>query len=149
MLITDHINMLGWGGQNPLMGPNDDELGTRFPSMIPAYDPALRKLALHIAADCNIPLRQGVYIVVAGPSYETAAELRLLRQWGADAVGMSTVPEVIVALHGGMKVVGLSAITNMALGDSEEPINHEEVLQVAEQVRPQFTRLMKALAAKL
>jgi purine-nucleoside phosphorylase len=149
MLITDHINLLGWGGQNPLIGPNDDALGPRFPAMNPTYDPQLQEIARKAASDCNISLRQGVYIVVAGPNYETAAELRLLRQWGADAVGMSTVPEVLVARHGGMKVVGISAITNMALADTNEPVNHEEVLAVAEQVRPRFTRLMKALLPKL
>lgn len=149
MLITDHINMLGWGGQNPLIGPNDPQLGPRFPAMNPTYDPELRKIALKVAADCNIPLRQGVYIVLAGPTYETAAELRLLRQWGADAVGMSTVPEVIVARHGGMRVVGISAITNMALAESDQPVNHDEVLEVADRVRPQFTTLVKTLVSKL
>ena len=132
MLITDHINMLGWGGQNPLIGPNDPELGPRFPAMNPAYDPDLRQLALKASAACNVPLRRGVYIVLAGPNYETRAELGLLRQWGADAVGMSTVPEVLVARHGGMRVLGISAITNMALAESDEPVNHEEVLAVAE-----------------
>src|SRR5205807_7304873 len=101
------------------------------------------------ASECNISLREGVYIVVAGPNYETRSELRLLRQWGADAVGMSTVPEVLVARHGGMKVVGISAITNMALADSDEPVNHEEVLAVAEQLRPRFLRLMRMLIARI
>ena len=149
MLIEDHINMLGWGGQNPLVGPNDPDLGPRFPAMNPAYDPALIRLAEEAAAECNVPLRKGVYIVLAGPNYETRAELRLLRQWGADAVGMSTVPEVIVARHGGMRVLGISNITNMALAESDEPVNHEEVLQVAEESRPRFVRLMRAIAAKL
>jgi purine-nucleoside phosphorylase len=149
MLIEDHINMLGWGGQNPLIGPNDPDLGPRFPAMNPAYDPALIRLAEEAAAECNVPLRRGVYIVLAGPNYETRAELRLLRQWGADAVGMSTVPEVVVARHGGMKVLGISTITNMALAESDEPVNHEEVLQVAEESRPRFVRLMRAIAAKL
>lgn len=149
MLIEDHINLLGWGGHNPLRGPNDPSLGPRFPAMNPAYDPDLLQLAKNAAAECNVPVRQGVYIVVAGPNYETRAELRLLRQWGADAVGMSTVPEVIVARHGGMKVIGISNITNMALADSDEPVNHEEVLAVAEQSRPRFIRLMKALVEKI
>jgi purine-nucleoside phosphorylase len=149
MIIEDHINMLGWGGQNPLVGPNDPDLGPRFPAMNPAYDPALIKLAQDAAAECNVQLRRGVYIVLAGPNYETRAELRLLRQWGADAVGMSTVPEVIVALHGGMKVLGISNITNMALAESDEPVNHEEVLQVAEASRPNFVRLMRTIAGKL
>src|SRR5919201_2661163 len=149
MLITDHINLLGWGGHNPLTGPKDPALGPRFPAMNPAYDPDLLKVARRAASECNVSLRQGVYIMVAGPSYETRAELRLLRQWGADAVGMSTVPEVLVARHGGMKVVGISAITNMALADSDEPVNHEEVLAVAEAVRPRFMCLMRALIEKL
>ena len=113
--------------------------------MNPSYDPELLEVARKAASECNVSLRQGVYIMVAGPNYETPAELRLLRQWGADAVGMSTVPEVLVARHGGMKVVGISAITNMARADSDEPVNHEEVLAVAEQVRPRFTRLVKTL----
>jgi purine-nucleoside phosphorylase len=149
MLIEDHINMLGWGGQNPLVGPNDPDLGPRFPAMNPAYDPALIRLAERAAAECNVPVRRGVYIVLAGPNYETRAELRLLRQWGADAVGMSTVPEVIVARHGGMKVLGISNITNMALAESDEPVNHEEVLQVAEESRPRFVRFMRAIAGKI
>lgn len=149
MLIEDHINILGWGGQNPLVGPNDPDLGPRFPAMNPAYDPALIRLAEEAAAECNVPLRRGVYIVLAGPNYETRAELRLLRQWGADAVGMSTVPEVIVARHGGMRVLGISNITNMALAESDEPVNHEEVLMVAEESRPRFVRLMRTIAGKL
>ncbi|HKP51912.1 MAG TPA: purine-nucleoside phosphorylase [Chloroflexia bacterium] len=149
MLIEDHINMLGWGGHNPLIGPNDPDLGPRFPAMNPPYDPELLQLAQSAADDCNIPVRRGVYIVVAGPNYETRAELRLLRQWGADAVGMSTVPETLVAVHGGMKVVGISNITNMALADSDEPVNHEEVLTVAEESRPRFVKLMRALVSKL
>ena len=145
MLIEDHINLLGWGGQNPLIGPNDPQLGPRFPAMNPAYDPDLLRLAEKAAAECNVAVRRGVYIVVAGPNYETRAELRLLRQWGVDAVGMSTVPEVLVARHGGMKVLGISNITNMALADSDEPVNHEEVLAVAAESRPTFIRLMKAI----
>jgi purine-nucleoside phosphorylase len=148
MLINDHINMLGWGGQNPLIGPNDLHLGPRFPDMSQVYDPELMRIAQEVAGECNIELRQGVYIVLAGPNFETPAELRLLRQWGADAVGMSTVPEVLVARHGGMRVLGISAITNMALG-SAEPATHEEVLEVAEQVRPRFIQLMKTLVPKL
>src|SRR5687768_655229 len=136
MLIEDHINLLGWGGHNPLMGPNDPALGPRFPAMNPAYDPDLIRIAEKAGAECNVPLRRGVYILVAGPNYETRAELRLLRQWGADAVGMSTVHETLVARHGGMKVLGISNITNMALADSDEPVNHEEVLAVAEKSRP-------------
>jgi purine-nucleoside phosphorylase len=149
MLIEDHINLLGWGGHNPLMGRNDPGLGPRFPSMNPAYDPELLRLAEEVAQECNVPVRRGVYIMVAGPNYETRAELRLLRQWGADAVGMSTVPEVIVARHAGMRVVGISNITNMALDISDGPVNHDEVLAVAAESRPRFIRLMKALVPKL
>jgi purine-nucleoside phosphorylase len=149
MLIEDHINMLGWGGQNPLIGPNDPDLGPRFPAMNPAYDPDLLKIAKEAAAACNIEVRRGVYIVLAGPNYETRAELRALRHMGADAVGMSTVPEVLVARHGGMKVLGISNITNMALADSDASTNHEEVLQVAEESRPRFVRLMKEVVKRI
>jgi len=145
MLITDHINMLGWGGQNPLIGPNDPELGPRFPSMKPAYDPDLLKIAEEAAAACNVEVRRGVYIVLAGPNYETRAEIRALRILGADAVGLSTVPEVLVGRHSGMKVLGISNITNMALADSDEPVNHEEVLQVAAASRPGFVKLMREI----
>lgn len=149
MLIEDHINMLGWGGQNPLIGPNDPDLGPRFLPMDPAYDPDLLRKAQEAAEECNLDLKRGVYIVLAGPNFETRAEMRTLRQWGGDAVGMSTVPEVIVALHGGMKVVGISNITNMALPDNEEPVNHEDVLKVAAESGPRFIRLMKALVKRL
>jgi purine-nucleoside phosphorylase len=149
MLIEDHINMLGWGGQNPLIGPNDPDLGPRFLPMDPAYDPGLLRKAQEAAEECNLDLKRGVYIVLAGPNFETRAEMRALRQWGGDAVGMSTVPEVIVALHGGMKVVGISNITNMALPDNEEPVNHEDVLKVAAESGPRFIRLMKALVKRL
>ncbi len=148
MLIEDHINILGWGGQNPLIGANDSALGPRFPGMNPAYDPDLLRMAEDAALICNVPVRRGVYIVVAGPNYETRAEIRLLRQWGADAVGMSTVPEVIVARHAGTRVLGISNITNLALTDGE-PANHQEVLAVAEESRPRFMRLMKAIVRGL
>jgi purine-nucleoside phosphorylase len=149
MLIEDHINMLGWGGQNPLTGPNDPDLGPRFPPMDPAYDPDLLAKAEEAARECNVDLKRGVYIVLAGPNFETRAEMRALRQWGGDAVGMSTVPEVIVALHGGMKVVGISNITNMALADNKEPVNHEDVLKVAAESGPRFIGLMRALVKRL
>ena len=149
MLIEDHINMLGWGGQNPLTGPNDPGLGPRFLPMDPAYDPGLLLKAEEAARECNLDLKRGVYIVLAGPNFETRAEMRALRQWGGDAVGMSTVPEVIVALHGGMKVVGISNITNMALADNTEPVNHEDVLKVAAESGPRFIGLMKALVKRL
>jgi purine-nucleoside phosphorylase len=148
MLITDHINMLGWGGQNPLIGPIDASLGPRFPAMNPAYDPDLLQIADEAAVACNVAVRRGVYIVLAGPNYETQAELRALRMLGADAVGMSTVPEVLVARHSGMKVLGISNITNMALADSDEPVNHEDVLQVAAESRPRFVRLVREIVRR-
>jgi len=149
MLITDHINMLGWGGQNPLIGPNDPELGERFPAMDAAYDPELLEIAEQAALACNLQVRKGVYIVLAGPNYETRAELRALRILGADAVGMSTVPEVLVARHGGMNVLGISNITNMALADSDTPANHQEVLQVAAESQPRFVSLMKEIVRRI
>jgi purine-nucleoside phosphorylase len=141
--------MLGWGGQNPLIGLNDPDLGPRFLPMDPAYDPDLLRKAQEAAEECNLDLKRGVYIVLAGPNFETRAEMRALRQWGGDAVGMSTVPEVIVALHGGMKVVGISNITNMALPDNEEPVNHEDVLKVAAESGPRFIGLMKAIVKRI
>jgi len=152
MLIEDHINMLGWGGQNPLSGPNDDELGPRFPSMADAYDPGLLELAEQASAACNVPVQKGVYIVLAGPTFETRAELRLLAQWG-DAVGMSTVPEVIVARHGNgrnkMRVLGISNITNMALPDSKETANHEEVLREGRKSGPRFIKLVREIVRRI
>src|SRR5205823_14567971 len=118
-------------------------------AMNPCYDADLLALARHVARRENLELRKGVYVIIPGPNFETNAELRFLRMTGADAVGMSTVPEVLVARHGGMRVLGISCITNLALAESEEPTNHEEVLAVAEQVRPRFMRLMKALLPKL
>jgi len=147
MLIEDHINLLGWGGQNPLMGPNDDRLGTRFPDIKPPYDPQLIALAEKVARERNITVRRGVYIIVAGPSFEMRAELRLLRQWGADAVGMSTVHEVIVARHAGMKVLGISNITNMALGD--EPVTHEEVQEAGQEAGPRLIQLVRGVLTEL
>ena len=152
MLIEDHINMLGWGGQNPLSGPNDDELGPRFPPMADAYDPGLLELAEQASLECNVPVRKGVYIVLAGPTFETRAELRLLAQWG-DAVGMSTVPEVIVARHGDghnkMRVLGISNITNMALPDSKETANHEEVLREGRKSGPRFIKLVREIVKRI
>jgi purine-nucleoside phosphorylase len=152
MLIEDHINMLGWGGQNPLTGPNDDELGPRFPPMAQAYDPDLLQLAEQASLACNVPVQKGVYIVLAGPTFETRAELRLLAQWG-DAVGMSTVPEVIVARHGEgrnkMRVLGISNITNLALPDNKEAANHEEVLQEGQKSGPRFIKLIREIVKRI
>jgi purine-nucleoside phosphorylase len=146
MLITDHINMMG---DNPLIGPNIDEMGVRFPDMSEAYDPAMRAVALRIAGHLQIPLRQGVYIGLAGPSYETPAEIRMCRALGADAVGMSTVPEVIVANHMGIRVLGISCITNLAAGILPQKLTHQEVMDTTEKVREQFISLLSGIVPKL
>jgi purine-nucleoside phosphorylase len=146
MLIADHINLLG---DNPLVGPNDDSLGPRFPDMSMPYDPELRALAREIALEQRITLREGVYIAVAGPSLETRAEYRALRTLGADVVGMSTVPEVIVALHGGMRVLGISIITDQCLPDALEPASLEKIIGVASRAEPSLTALVTAVVARL
>jgi purine-nucleoside phosphorylase len=145
MLITDHLNLMGLGGVNPLAGPNDDRVGPRFPDMSRAYDPALRDAALRAAAETGSALRQGVYACVAGPSYETPAELRFLRSVGADAVGMSTVPEVIAARHGGMRVLGISVISNRANLDGQHPPMHDEVLQAVDRAVPRMVLMLRTL----
>jgi purine-nucleoside phosphorylase len=144
MVITDHINFMG---TNPLIGPNDDALGPRFPDLSEAYDPALRATALAAAREEGIPLRQGVYLAVSGPSYETPAELAMMTRWGADAVGMSTVPEVIVARHAGLRVLGISAITNVA-GGAERP-SHDAVLRAARELGPMLVRLLRRIVRDL
>lgn len=146
MLIRDHINFLGF---NPLRGANDEEMGPRFPDMSYAYAPALRKLAQEVAAEKNIGLREGVYVAVSGPSYETPAEIRMFRAWGADAVGMSTVPEVIAANHMGMKVLGISCITNMAAGILDQPLTHTEVMETTARVTRDFVSLLDGVVARL
>src|SRR5205814_3919101 len=143
MLIRDHINLPGLAGANPLLGPNDERFGERFPPLARAYDAELRALAQSVAAKWSeITLHEGVYAMVGGPSYETGAELRFLRTMGADAVGMSTAPEVVVARHMGMRVLGLSLITNTATGDETVEINHAEVLAAADTARPKFAALV-------
>lgn len=146
MLIADHINFMG---SNPLMGPNEDDLGPRFPDMSQPYDPALAALAEAAALEMGIPLRKGVYIGVSGPSYETPAELRMMARWGADAVGMSTVHEVIAARHAGMRVLGISAITDMATGEVVEKVTHEDVIATARRIEPEFVRLVRRIVATL
>ena len=146
MVITDHINFMG---TNPLMGPNEEALGPRFPDMSAAYDPALVAVAEGAAVGAGIPLRKGVYIGVSGPSYETPAELRMMARWGADAVGMSTVHEVIAARHAGMRVLGISAITDMATGEAPTTVTHDEVIAVARTVEPKFVRLVKRIVAEM
>ena len=142
MLITDHINLLG---TNPLIGDNYDELGPRFPDMTTAYDQQLRDEALAISRRHGIDLRQGVYLATTGPSYETPAEIRAFRTLGADAVGMSTVPEAIVANHAGVRVCGISCITNLAAGLSDQQLSHDEVTATAERVKEQFADLLEEL----
>ncbi len=139
MAISDHLNLSGW---NPLVGPNQEQLGPRFPDMSHAYEPKLLALLESCAQKEGIVLRRGVYAQLSGPSYETPAEIRMLRTLGADAVGMSTVPEVIVASHMGVKVVGVSCITNLAAGLGTEPLSHDEVSQTAHQVKDVFMRLL-------
>jgi len=144
MLIRDHINFTG---DSPLRGPNIPELGVRFPNMRDAYDPGLLQLAQRVAADNQIPLRTGVYVAVSGPTYETEAELRMLRTLGADAVGMSTVPEVIVARHGGLKVLGLSVIANSTGLDQSAPVavDHDDVQRVVAQASANVRVLLEGV----
>jgi len=146
VLISDHINLQG---ANPLVGPNDDALGPRFPDMSEAYSRAYRETAKHVATELCIPIAEGVYAAMLGPSYETPAEIRYLRVIGADVVGMSTVPEVIVANHMGMKVLGISCVTNMAAGILPQKINHEEVLETGAMVRDTLVKFLKALLPRL
>lgn len=146
MLIADHINLLG---DNPLIGPNADELGPRFPDMSEPYDLELQHLATRVAMEEQIPLRSGVYVAVPGPNLETRAEYRFLRAIGADVVGMSTVPEVIVAVHGGMRVMGVSIITDSCLPDALKPASVEEIIKVANEAEPRLTRLIKHVVGRL
>jgi len=149
MLITDHLNLIGMGGLNPLRGPNLDELGPRFPDMSQAYDRELQALARHVAQDAGITLREGVYVSLAGPSFETPADLRFLRTAGADAVGMSTVPEVIVARHGGTRVLGISGISNKANLDGSTVTTHEEVLEAGRIIVPKLLTLLRGVLQTL
>jgi purine-nucleoside phosphorylase len=146
MLIADHINLLG---DNPLVGPNDDGLGPRFPDMSRPYDPALRALARRVAAERGLTLREGVYVAVAGPNLETRAEYRMLRALGADVVGMSTVPEVIVAVHGGMRVLGVSIITDQCLPDALEPASVEKIIAVACGAEPALADIVTGVLERL
>ena len=146
VLISDHINLQGG---NPLVGPNDDSLGPRFPDMSEAYSGAYRDTARRVATELCIPITEGVYAAMTGPSYETPAEIRYLRAIGADVVGMSTVPEAIVANHMGMKVLAISCVTNMAAGILPQKINHEEVLETGAMVRDTLVKFLKALLPRL
>ena len=146
VLISDHINLQS---TNPLVGPNDDSLGPRFPDMSEAYPKPLREIALQVASDLCVPIREGVYAAMLGPSYETPAEIRFLRTIGADVVGMSTVAEVIAANHMGIRCVGISCVTNMAAGILPQKINHEEVLETGAMVRDTLVRFLKKLLPRL
>jgi purine-nucleoside phosphorylase len=146
MIIEDQINFMF---RNPLTGPNDTDLGVRFPDMSQAYSAELQDKAFQVAKEQGIELMRGVYASVTGPSYETPAEIRMLRKLGGDAVGMSTVPEVIVAIHSGMKVLGMSCITNMAAGILDQPLSHDEVMETAELVKSKFLSLVKGIVKEI
>lgn len=150
MLISDHINLPGLAGANPLLGPNDERFGERFPPLAKAYDANLRVLARSVAETISdLTLHEGIYAMVAGPSYETGAELRFLRTIGADAVGMSTAPEVVAARHMGMRVLGISLITNAATGEESEEVKHEEVLNTADVARGKFVALILGILREM
>ena len=146
MVIDDHINLMG---ANPLAGPNDDRFGPRFPDMTDVYATRLRRIADQTGRQMNLPLPHGVYAALLGPSYETPAEIRYLRTIGADAVGMSTVPEALVARHMGIEVLGISCITNMAAGVLPQPLNHLEVMETARRIRSQFIALLEGIIGQL
>ena len=146
MIINDHINL---SGSNPLIGKNLDEFGPRFPDMSTAYNPELINLAKNIAKDLNIDIKEGVYTMFSGPTYETPAEIRMVRILGGDAVGMSTIPEVIVANHSGIKVLGISCLTNMAAGILKQPLNHEEVIETSNKAKNSFITLTKEIIKNL
>jgi purine-nucleoside phosphorylase len=146
VLLSDHINLLG---DNPLIGPNDERMGPRFPDMSAPYDPELRALTRKVALERGIVLREGVYVAVPGPNLETAAEYRMLRGMGADVVGMSTVPEVIVAAHAGLRTVGISIITDQCLPDALEPADITRIIETARRAEPSLTRLVAGLVEAL
>lgn len=149
MLITDHLNLLGMAGHSPLHGPNLDEIGPRFPDMGRAYSRELSEIARQVAKENDIPLQEGIYVCLAGPSFETPADLRFLKAIGVDAVGMSTVPEVTTARHGDMRVLGLSTISNKANLDGNTITSHEEVLEAGMIVVPRLTRIVKGVLRRL
>lgn len=146
MVISDHVNLMG---DNPLRGPNEEKFGPRFPDMSAVYSPSLQRIAIEEGRAMGVELRRGIYAALSGPSYETPAEIHLLRNFGADAVGMSTVPEAIVARHMGMEVLGISCITNMAAGISDAPIDHKEVMETGDRVRETFTELLKRVISRI
>jgi purine-nucleoside phosphorylase len=142
MIIRDHINFIG---NSPLIGPNLNEFGVRFPDMSQAYDKEYIEIAQRIAKELDVPVQEGVYLATSGPAYETPAEVRMIRTLGGDAVGMSTVPEVIVARHAGMRVLGISCISNAASGILEQPLSHDEVMETTEKVKATFIKLVKGI----
>jgi purine-nucleoside phosphorylase len=146
MIISDHLNLMG---VNPLRGPNDPRFGPRFPDMTEVYSRELQEIVVKEASVLGIEVRRGIYAGLPGPSYETPAEIHMLRSFGADAIGMSTVPEAIVARHMGMKVLGISCITNMAAGISDKPINHDEVMEIGNRVRGTFALLLRGIIGRL
>ena len=146
MIISDHLNLMG---DNPLRGPNDTRFGPRFPDMTAVYSPELQEIVIEEAKALNVEVRRGIYAALAGPSYETPAEIHLMRTLGADAVGMSTVPEAIVARHMDLEVLGISCITNMAAGISDEPINHDDVMATGDRVRETFTQLLRKVVGRI
>ena len=146
MVITDHMNLLG---DNPLRGDNDERFGPRFPDLSTVYSPELQSIVIQAGSAMGIELRRGIYAALSGPSYETPAEIHMVRTLGADAVGMSTVPEAIVARHMGMNVVGISCITNLAAGVSNRPIDHSQVMAIGERVRGTFTELLRRIVPRL
>ncbi|UKS30671.1 purine-nucleoside phosphorylase [Paenibacillus sp. HWE-109] len=146
MVISDHLNLTY---RNPLIGPNDNALGVRFPDMSEAYSKRLRKLAHDVAASQDFKLQEGVYVGLLGPNYETPAEIRMFRTLGGDSVGMSTVPEVIVARHAGIEVLGFSCISNMASGILDQPLSHAEVMETTEKVKPKFLKLVLGIIEAL
>lgn len=146
MVISDHINFMG---DNPLIGPNYDELGPRFPDMSNAYDTDLIELAESVSEKLNIEIKKGIYTAISGPYYFSRAELRMLRRIGGDAIGMSTVPEVIIAKHSGLRVLGISCVTDMAIADEIVSISHQEVIEVANKTRPKFIKLVKGIISEV
>lgn len=151
MLINDHINLVGMSGNNPLVGPNDDSLGERFTGMVQTYDRSLRQLAHQVAREAGVTLREGVYVGLSGPTFETPAEIRMLRTLGGDAVGMSTVHEVVVARHMNKRVLAFSGITNVAFDsiDTDAETTHEEVLEVGAQIVPRLTAILRGVLRAL
>jgi purine-nucleoside phosphorylase len=146
MVISDHLNLLG---ANPLRGPNEDRFGPRFPDMTEVYSRELQEIIVEEARAMGVEMRRGIYAALPGPSYETPAEIHMLRTFGADAVGMSTVPEAIVARHMGMEVLGISCITNLAAGISDQPINHEEVMETGNRIKETFAGLLKRVISRI